>query len=176
MERRYQAAKDEVRAALERGDYQTDTGARLGMAIWAWQAFRAHPAVGVGAGGYRAWVEQESRRAAIPGTPPPTGPAAKVHAHAHNTVLHTAATTGLIGVALLVGMVLLGFRNAAALAAEGGGYAAGPFYALAGLVAVSPFDTVHVNAQTAALLVTVLGLCPSWIPRPNRPRAPAGVP
>lgn len=166
IDRRIQLARAEVHAALDRGDYASDTGARIAMAMWAVQAFKAHPVIGVGAGGYQAWVqgEQTTDRA------PTYGAAPLVHAHAHNAILHIAATTGLVGVTLAIASVLILMRNAAALGGlAGGGYSAGPFYAVLGLVLVSPFDPIHINSQTSALLMTLIALCPSWIPRVRTP-------
>lgn len=183
IERRIELAKADVHAALDRGDYASDTGARIAMAVWAVQAFKAHPIIGVGAGGYQAWVQ--TQQAASPPPPPSQNPSndpakvpiqGPVHAHAHNAILHIAATTGLVGVVLALASLALAFRNAAVLATlAGGGHSAGPFYALLGLALVSPFDPVHINSQTAALMMTLFALCPSWIPRAGAPNAPTST-
>ena len=39
------------------------------------------------------------------------------------------------------------------------GYGAGPAFAMLGLVLVRPFDVVQVNAQTSAVLWTIVALC-----------------
>jgi len=192
IERRVELARADIHAALDRGDYASDTGARIAMAMWAVQAFKAHPIIGVGAGGYQAWVRtqqladqtqdqvqdqtqdqvQGQLPRQVPSDRPPRDP---VHTHAHNSILHIAATTGIVGVVLALAALAITLRNAAALALlGGGGYSAGPFYALLGLVLVSPFDPVHINSQTAAFLTTLLALSPSWMPRTTKPsRTPA---
>ncbi len=168
--RRFELARTEIRDAVEHGNYASDTGARIAMARWAALAYAAHPIVGVGAGGYQAWVRSQQAD-----TPEPT----PVHAHAHNSALHIAATTGTIGLALALGALALALRNAAIWGRRGPTpYEAGPLFALIGLVLVSPFDPVHLNAQTSAFLATLLVLCPSWIPVSHQPTPPkhAGVP
>ena len=40
-----------------------------------------------------------------------------------------------------------------------GSYAAGPAFALLGLLLAGLFDPVQLNAQTAALMATLMGLC-----------------
>lgn len=163
---RTEAGIAEVRAALEQGDFTTDTGARLLMAQWAIEAIGEHPFRGVGAGGYHAWAVEHLRAQGI-------DPAARsIHAHAHNTALHVGATTGVIGLTIVVSIFLLALRGAftSPRAADDGpavsGYALGPALALVGLALVSPFDTLEVNAQTSALLFLLIALCIPGRPRP----------
>jgi O-antigen ligase len=163
--RRIAEARQEVSRAQE-GDYETYTGARLLMAQWAARAVREQP-MGVGAGGYRAWVHERMRERGAEQLVP------YVHGHAHNALLHIGATVGVVGL-VLAGMVMLaglwgGFSH---LGPGGlGSYSAGPGFALVGLVLVSMFDVVHLNAQTGALLAGLLGLC--LVSRPVERPVPA---
>jgi O-antigen ligase len=164
--RRAERGYDEVRAALDRKDFSSDTGARLLLNWWAIEAWEEHPVRGVGAGGYRPWVIEHLK---VRGIDPATR--AK-HAHAHDALLHAAATTGLVGAALLGTLVICGIVSGRPRRAAGESWAldAGPAAALLGLVLVSAFDTIQVNAQTAALMAVLLGLCPSPRPPPARVR------
>jgi len=94
------------------------------------------------------------------------GEPVRTHAHAHNALLHIAATGGLVG----VGLALLVFGSAVSSAmrfvpGDGpAGYRDGPAMALLGLGLVSAFDPIHLNAQTCALLAVLVVLR-----LPNRP-------
>ena len=116
------------------------------------RALASNPAGGVGAGGYRAWVESRD------------GP--EVFDHAHNSVLQLGATTGLVGLAMWGLLVLIVGRNTAtgirSLGAPDG--TSGPMFALLGLLLVSAFDVVHLSAQSAALMWFLAGVCPTWEP------------
>jgi len=156
ISRRFENGRQEVLHTLNSGDYTSFTGQRILMARWAWEEFRTHPFRGVGAGGYRAWVDAHRTK---------SDPQQAVHVHAHNTPLHIAATTGLMGLALATFVVVFGLYGAfKGLGDRIGTYAAGPGFALLGLVLVGMTDVVNVNAQTSALLCVLLGLC--MRPRP----------
>jgi O-antigen ligase len=152
--RRFERAAGELRGALERGEYETDVGARVAMAAAAIDAFADRPITGVGAGGfssvYASWLSSRGLDPAL----------ARTFDHAHNAVLHVAATTGIVGVAL-VSLVVAAMMSAAfGSVRDLGSYHAGPAFALTGLLLVSPIDPVHLNQQTAALLLLLVGLCP----------------
>lgn len=159
--RRAEAAAAEVRRAINEGDYNSDTGARLFMARAALDAWRRNPIGGVGAGGFR---EALARAAQDAGMDPAS---VRLHSHAHNAALHIAATTGAIGLLLAGAVVALALRGAFSELGPGGlgTYAAGPAFALLGLLLVSLFDPVHLNAQTAAMLATLLAM--SLVSRPQ---------
>ncbi len=166
MVRRAETGIADLRTAIQDRDFGSDTGARLMMARWAIEAVRAHPLTGVGAGGYKAWVTEHLREQG-------EDPAAhSIHAHAHNALLQVAATTGLVGLGLACGIVVIMLRGAARGLGtqDGAGYQAGPLFALIGLLLVSAFDVVQVNAQTAALLSVFLTLS-----LPCRPRTSIGA-
>jgi len=158
IERRFVSGRDEVAAYFRDGTASTDTGARLMMAQRAVEAVREHPLRGVGVGGFRHWLAGEG-----------TTPTESGHAHAHNALLHAAATTGIPGAFLALAAIVLAiyYGRRIARARPDCPYDAGPWWALLGLVLVSPFDSVQVNAQTAAMMTTLLALCPPLLPRPR---------
>jgi len=167
LRRAAQARAEIARATnLDHPDFASDTGARVLMGVLAIQAFKHHPVIGVGAGGYQPWAREQFRAA---GLDPDVAP---IHKHSHSAPLHIAATTGLIGVLLagLVGAIALkgGFAE---LGPPGpttgmGSYAAGPAFALLGLLLAGLFDPVQLNAQTGAVMAALMGLC--LVSRPTK--------
>ncbi|GIK18417.1 MAG: hypothetical protein AMXMBFR77_22390 [Phycisphaerales bacterium] len=155
-------ARAEVTVALRDGEYNSDTGARIAMAGWAVVAFAERPLTGTGAGGYRHWVEQ---RLAARGIDPASR---SVHDHAHNAMLHVAATVGLPGLLIAIAFIASVLRGAARRLPGDGppGYADGPFWSLVGLLLVSAFDVVHMNAQTGAIMAALTLLAMPWRPPP----------
>jgi len=152
--RRFDRAASELRGAVERGEYDSDVGARVAMAAAAGDAFLTHPVAGAGAGGFssvfKAWLVER-------GIDPSS---LRTFDHAHNALLHVAATTGIVGL-VLVGMVTAAVLLAAFGGLRGAGtYHAGPGFAIVGLLLVSPIDPVQLNQQTAALLLLLVALCP----------------
>lgn len=162
LSQRVESAWTEINRAIDERDFTTDTGARIGMAIWAAEAWGSAPVHGVGTGGYKRWVLDH-----VEGPGGATGGPVGVHAHAHNGLLHVAATGGFIG----LGLVLLLYASAISSAGryEPGdgvaGYRDGPMFALLGLGLVSAFDPFHLNTQTCALFAVLVVLR-----LPNRPR------
>lgn len=162
---RARAGLEEIRRAIREQDYTTDTGARILMARWAWEAYASHPVLGLGAGGFRAWSDQwmheraergEAVKVGVePGTPPE-----RLHAHPHNAAMHVAATTGSLGLLIAVALGLVVLRDAFGPASgeRERGYDAGPAMALVGLLLASAFDVVQVNNQTAAVLWTLVAM------------------
>ncbi|MCH7791017.1 MAG: O-antigen ligase family protein [Planctomycetes bacterium] len=144
----------EVTAAVRDGEFHSDTGARVYMNARAFDALARHPVRGVGAGGYRSWVnahDPENRDIA--------------HDHAHSAPLHAGATLGLVGLAIM-GLILACGLRAGLGACRGnlGSYAAGPAFAMVGLALAGLFDTVQLNAQTAAQIGILIALCPPVLP------------
>ncbi len=146
---RLSAAREQVARAVE-GQYGGDDGARIAMKRAALGALAAHPIVGVGTGGYAHWAREH-----FPGA------AEGIHDHAHDTLLHTAAGNGLIGAGLLLAVAVAGLVGGVRWARRcgWGTYAAGPVFALVGLMLTTPFDTLHVSASAAAVTGFVLALC-----------------
>ncbi len=158
--RRYRLGRAEVARAIDKHDYASDTGARILMWQWAIEAIKTHPVRGIGAGGFNAWVVAEMRKQ---GQEKDIG---HIHRHAHSTYLHIAATTGLVGLCLwctAIGMGIWGgFRG---MKDRLGTYAAGPAFAVVGLLLAGMFDVIQLNVQTSALLALLMSLT-IW-PRPR---------
>ncbi|MFT5423192.1 MAG: O-antigen ligase [Phycisphaerales bacterium] len=154
---RVQQAQTELSQAAQ-GETNTDIGRRIDMADWSVRALGARPIRGTGAGGFRAWVESNG------------GPT--VFDHAHNSALHIGATTGLVGLTIWAMLVVVVIRNGVIHRRSLGDPAgtSGPLFAILGLLLVSAFDVVHLNAQTGALLWVLAGVCVTWEPDPPSPR------
>lgn len=175
----------ETRIEMDRamnGDLSTFTGQRLAMWGWALRAVKEHPIRGVGIGGYGQWVDE--RAAADAQERGDTAPRT-MHSHAHSWFIHAAATTGLVGLGLMLAMVAACVWNglhkgearhdvAGGRAAWIAGYDAGPAFALVGLAAAGLFDTIHVNQQTSYWLWLLVALCMKFRPSP-RARAVPGA-
>lgn len=157
----------EARAAWVRGELDSDVGGRILAARAALDAAASHPIAGIGPGGFNTHLRTYAEREGV-----------KVSPHrfehlktAHNTVLHTLATQGVVGVLLLFAAVLCaiaaglrphvsaGLRGAVGLREHLGTYASAPALALLGLVIAGAFDTTTLNASTAALSTILIALC-----------------
>ena len=173
---RAKAAVAEVRSALSKKNYASDTGARIAMAKWAVEAFAQKPMTGSGAGSFRTIAQQAIASERLVGV--------RAHAQAHNTPLHIAATLGVPGLILFGWIVVAGLCGGSNLLKRlrsneglhngsmnmgersnpwntfgGGAYDLAPVFALVGLLLAGMFDTVLVNTQEAALLWTLVALC-----------------
>lgn len=162
-------AVGEVKRALEGNDLTSDNGARVQMAIWCFDALKERPFTGVGAGAFEGWTR---KHVVDQGKDPAKS---RYFEHAHNSLLHIAATTGLIGVslALIVAFTALWGAFAPLSRQQQGTYAAGPGWALIGMFIVSMTDPVHFNTQTGILLFVLFALCPAWRPAVLRGTAPS---
>jgi O-antigen ligase len=146
---RIDEGRREIARALQQHDYTTSTGGRLIMWRWAAQAAGSAPLTGVGTGGYKAWVNhQQLDRGLDPASQ-------RVLDHAHGSYAHIAATQGLIGLTLFLAAGAAAF----AAALRGPAPTLGPAFALAGLALAALTDSIHINAQSAALTAAVLTLC-----------------
>jgi len=123
------------------------------MAQLAVEAAVEHPIAGVGAGGYRAWMDEADP---VGGTSP----------HAHNSVLHIGATLGLVGLGLWAFFFWVLLRGAGRIWDEQqqGPYGLGPMFAIVGLLLASSTDVVHLNQQTAAMIGLLAALSPAICP------------
>lgn len=167
---RAEAGWRETRAALVEGAYISDTGMRIYMARWAWSALLERPIGGHGAGSFRS-ISVASVEAM--GDDPSH---VFFHNHAHNAALQIGATTGVVGLTL-AGLVVIAIGRATIRPREGAarepvrawagetGYGGGAALAVLGLLLVSAFDAVHLNAQSATLVGACLALTTGWRPR-----------
>ena len=145
---RASAGIEEVRSAVENRDYSTDTGARVGMALAGIEQFRSRPLTGVGVGGFYEWNHRR--------LPDPDDTASDFsHMHAHNTLIHTAATLGLPGALLLIAILVSALRDTRRGSANGCLPIA---LGIVGLSIVSMFDTLTVSAQGCAMAMTLLAI------------------
>jgi len=180
---RFGRAWREVGRAVEERDFRSDTGARVFAAIVARGAFAERPVAGIGPGRFN-----ERARAAAAGLPP--GRALPEHRlaalkTAHGTVQHALATLGVVGAALVVslwGVGVLGGLVCARRAHPGasfgglvGTYAFAPVLGLVALALGGVFETVHLNASTAAVATVLVGLCAFGCPRPGPSLRPGPV-
>ncbi|USN98289.1 MAG: O-antigen ligase family protein [Phycisphaeraceae bacterium] len=151
-------AHEQLTAAAE-GHYDSVDGARLAMKKAALEAFLRHPIMGVGTGGFSAWAREH------------TGFTDEIHDHAHDTLLHAAASNGLVGVVLLIAIAAAALLQAWAWARPRGlgTYAAGPLFALLGLIFTTPFDTLYVSGNAAAVTGMIVALCAHPPPRQGEP-------
>lgn len=141
-------------AAAEGGDYTTADGARVAMKRAAVAVFLDRPLRGAGTGGFADRARELSDRGAA-------FDAGAIHDHAHDTLLHLAASNGIVGVVLAVGVgVGAGVGGWRWTRRSGlGSYDAGPLFALVGLALTTPFDTLHVSGSAAAITGIVVALC-----------------
>lgn len=167
LARRFDAARIDLERAIEQKDFYSDTGGRLIMAWKGIEATAAHPVIGVGIGGYRAWAVADLERKGI------DPKSRNIQGHAHNAWIHIACSLGIP--ALLLSIAAL---TAALIGSRAGGidergqmrcigigtHDAGPTFALIGLILVAMFDPIVTNMQTSALLCALMGLC--VMPRP----------
>src|SRR6185369_6642240 len=130
--KRAQAGISEVTAALREQRYDTDTGARIKLALMAIEMFEQRPIQGHGAGSYRPFAQAELRREGADDAKMEWW--ADKPASAHNAWLHIAATLGLVGVLIAIGVVWAALRGGfQGLWPNLGTYAAGPAFALIGM-------------------------------------------
>lgn len=149
---RYVEGRDEVIAAFDSGKYNTSTGARINMLLWAGRALGEHPVLGVGTGGYQAWVRSEQfDRGIDPATQP-------VYGHAHSSPAHIGASQGAVGLALFGALAVVILLSAKPRDGEWANYQAGIWMALIGVLLAGILDVVHINSQTSAVLWTMVAL------------------
>lgn len=150
---RFDDGRAEIARAID-GDMESSTGARISMGAQAIRAGAHHPAGGLGAGGYGLWMEER------------TAERFDDLAHPHSTLLRLWSEHGLpgvlVGTMLAVVLLVNGWRCVPA--GERGTYLMGPFFAAAGLMLVSGFDSVLINVNTAAMVGVLAALCPAYIP------------
>jgi O-antigen ligase len=161
VSRRAGEGLSDVRTALAEHRYNTDTGARIKLALMAVEMFERRPLIGWGAGSYEPHAREvlKSEGADLDWWADRPG-------SAHNAWLHIAATLGLVGVAIAAGFAWFALRGGfEGWREEIGTYALGPGFALLGLLLTTPFDVTYLNSVPSAFLATMLALCLSGRPR-----------
>jgi O-antigen ligase len=164
VSRRVHDGAADVRAALVEHRYQSDTGGRIKLALMAIDMFKQRPLLGWGPGSYRKYADARLR--AEGATEEDMQWWADRTASAHNAWLNIAATLGLVGLVLAAAIVVVtlrgGFEN---LQGRLGTYAAGPAFALVGMLLTTPFDVTYVNSVPSAVLGVLMVLCLMHRPR-----------
>jgi len=184
-------AQNEIARVVRDGEYHTNNGLRIKMVLWAIDAFKEKPLTGIGTGSYRQYVLDKKPQA--------TGHELKAielfesanHGHAHNMLMQSLATQGLIGCGLLV--VSIGWwgtlatrrwlvdtrnlmtapvdqthKNMGFLAMLASQFAAAAPWGALGLLFIFPFDVVLDTAQTSALFFAFVAMSPGWCPGDHR--------
>ncbi len=154
VRRRLEQASSNLAQAWGGGnDYNTDVGQRLARWDAALRVAVDRPLAGTGGGGYATAIDAIGY-----------GSLARRNEHAHSMYLHEAATTGLIGTALMLGAMLLCLRR---LPPGGRGtpwapanpYADGTVFVLAGWLVGALFDCYQLNGTMFGLFAFIAALC-----------------
>ncbi len=157
---RASSAYDEIARAVRERDYDSDTGARLLMWIEARRAFTQHPIAGLGEGGYRAWARQDALAIVEPEV------AKRIQQHAHGTIPHIAATSGVIGLGFFILLFASALRCAWIAPRHGPtGLERSLLLAIIALVMVGQFETMHVGSRLKQHMWLLLALTPAYVPR-----------
>lgn len=82
----------------EIGNYDTSIGARFVLWEASWEIFQHHPYVGAGPGSFQSELENMIHLGAVPAIP--------LYRHAHSDILHTLATSGIIGLLAYIGIII----------------------------------------------------------------------
>jgi O-antigen ligase len=158
VSRRLHEGFTDARTALVEHRYQSDTGGRIKLALMAWDMFKEKPLLGWGPGSYRQYAEGRLRSEGT--TEEEMLWWADKPRSAHNTWLHVAGTLGIAGLALALAIVFVALRGGfEGLQGRLGTYAAGPAFALVGMLLTTPFDVPYVNSVPAAVIATLMALC-----------------
>lgn len=142
---RIDQATDDIRKAID-GDFHTDVGERLARWAGAWKVFVDSPLFGAGAGGFGhaigdLWYSDVS----------PQG-----H-HAHSVYMQVLACTGLPGVLLLGGVVVMSVRRVCKRPSEHV-YSIGTILVLSTWLIGAVFDAYHLNGNMFGLFTLIIAL------------------
>ncbi|GAB3259830.1 O-antigen ligase family protein [Chitinimonas naiadis] len=163
---RWQAALQDVQL-YDQGNADTSIGLRFVMWRGAWEAFLAHPLLGLGADGFGPWLAGMAHHGDGPAT-------LLLHNHAHNELLYALASGGLLGaLALLAGLYLPwrafrhyeqgdGRQRAAARAGQA---------LVLGTILLGLTDTLFVHRFLLTWYAVAVVLLLGWAGRSNRPTA-----
>jgi len=173
---RLQSAADEYRGAIEREEFGTSVGLRIGLWTWAWDAFRARPVTGHGAGSFRALMIEQPAYQRAAARDPALAKEYIQRDHAHSTYLHLLACTGVIGAGLFIAFMVQALIAAWRLPLR---YPLDEavFPALILWMIVVQFDALHLNGHMFGLLCFLVALAlPGAAGRPPRYDAPPPAP
>jgi O-antigen ligase len=152
-----QAASNLAQAWSGGHDYNTDVGQRLARWSAALQVAIDRPLAGAGAGGYALAIDALGY-----------GALARRNEHAHSTYLHEAATTGVVGLGLMLASFGLCLRRLPAGEAAAP-YAGGTLFVLFGWLVGGLFDCYQLNGTMFGLFafIAALGLKHPGAPDPR---------
>jgi O-antigen ligase len=171
-------AQDELSRVVQRGDADSDIGARIIAARAAAWALRAAPLRGHGAGSFgtttRAYVQEHG--VAI------TEFRLQKLQTAHNTPLNALATTGLVGGVLLFAAWACALWGAGRgrigawdWVEDAGTYGASPLFALLALFFAAGFEVIYMNMTMQALFSVLVALSPVVRPLCLHSAGPTGA-
>lgn len=152
---RIHQATDDIRKAID-GDFHSDVGERLARWAAAWKVFVDSPLLGAGAGGFGHAIGELGYSDVSP----------EGH-HAHSVYMHVLACTGLPGVLLLAGVVVMIVRRVCKCR-PGHVYSLGTILVLITWLIGAVFDAYHLNGNMFGIFALIVALTP---PRPAPPGA-----
>lgn len=142
---RIHQATDDIRKAID-GDFHSDVGERLARWAGAWKVFVGSPMLGVGAGGFGHAIAELGYSDVSP----------EGH-HAHSVYMHVLACTGLPGVLLLAGVVVMSVRRVFRCHPEHV-YSIGTILVLITWLIGAVFDAYHLNGNMFGLFTLIVAL------------------
>jgi O-antigen ligase len=155
---RIDAAAEEARSARQDGIYWTSVGLRIGMTHWAWDLFLEHPVVGLGAGEYKsAHRDHPDFKAVLARARTERHRDYMQRSHPHSMYLYSLASTGLVGGALLVGVIALVMRRCW-LDAPNHVYADGTLFALISWLIGAQFDCYNLDGHRLGLFALIVAV------------------
>jgi O-antigen ligase len=156
---RAEAALREYREARAGGAYETSVGLRVAQYGWAWDMFTRAPIFGLGAGGFRAALRDEPTylEAIERAKGDPAVIDSLTRDHPHNTTLHVLATTGAIGGAFLLAVLVATLIDAVRDRPDHP-YADGALFVVIAWMIGAQFDAYHLSGQYLGILMAAIGL------------------
>jgi O-antigen ligase len=153
---RVNEAVEQVHSAREDGVYWNSVGLRLAMHTWAWSIFLQHPVAGAGAGSFRkslnelADFQAASKRAG----------SAKfrrymLRSHPHSMYLYLMASTGVVGVTIMLGLMAWALRNGWRDPPDHP-YASAMFFVLLAWLIGAAFDCYNLDGHRMGLLAVIV--------------------
>jgi len=146
---------------LLQDDQKYDTSAGLRMLLWRWagRAFVAHPITGLGMGGFEAFIVEQPEYLEAFEEEPKTADY-MLRDHAHSVYLQLLATTGIIGLVLFVGVLLL-ILYQAWLDPTNHVFAMGSFFGVVGWCVSAQFDSlIYIGGLMGLLMILTAATMP----------------
>ena len=154
---RIQQATDDIRNAIK-GDYHSDVGERLARWAAASKVFVDSPLLGAGAGGLGQAIGELGY-----------GDVSPDNYHAHSVYMHALACTGLPGVLILAGVVVMSVRRVCRFR-PGHVYSIGTILVLTTWLIGAVFDAYHLNGNMFGLFTLIVALTLPYRSDGNKPQ------